>query len=147
MLRITNNSINHHTFVYTLLKDQTVLFRIIQLRKSHLYAYSLSDSSVWPIDRTLSGSSTPSQSGPGKDGNEGVLWISKAPAFLEPHHQIVSCHIKEKFFLWGWRSYHSSEMLLVYFQPSHCWLGWCQSEETSIIILKTKHPVHSFVFW
>ena len=35
---------------------------------------------------TLSGATTPGQSGPGSDGNEGVL---KAPALLEPHHQIV----------------------------------------------------------
>ena len=28
--------------------------------------------SVWPIDRTQSGATTPSQSGPRNDGNEGV---------------------------------------------------------------------------
>ena len=32
-------------------------------------------SSIWPIDRTLSGATTPSQCGPGSDGNEGVLHI------------------------------------------------------------------------
>ena len=32
-------------------------------------------SSIWPIDRTLSGATTPGQSGPGSDGNEGVLRI------------------------------------------------------------------------
>ena len=30
-------------------------------------------SSIWPIDRTLSGATTPGQNGPGSDGNEGVL--------------------------------------------------------------------------
>ena len=33
-------------------------------------------SSICPIDRTLSGATTPGQSGPGCDGNEGVLRIS-----------------------------------------------------------------------
>ena len=32
-------------------------------------------SSIWPIDRALSGANTPSQSGPENDGNEGVLGI------------------------------------------------------------------------
>ena len=29
------------------------------------------------------------------DGNEGVLHISEVPALLEPHHQIVYCHIQD----------------------------------------------------
>ena len=33
----------------------------------------MSNSSIWPIDRTLSGATTLGQSGPGSDGNEGVL--------------------------------------------------------------------------
>ena len=39
--------------------------------------------STWPIDRTLSGATTPGQSGLGSEGNEGVLHIpqiSKAGA-------------------------------------------------------------------
>ena len=35
----------------------------------------MSNSSIWPIDRTLSGPTTPGQSKPGSDGNEGVLSI------------------------------------------------------------------------
>ena len=35
----------------------------------------MSNTLIWPIDRTLSGATTPSQSGPGSDGNEGVLRI------------------------------------------------------------------------
>ena len=37
----------------------------------------MSNSSIWPIDRTLSGATTPGQSGPGSNGNEGVLHIPK----------------------------------------------------------------------
>ena len=34
--------------------------------------------SIWPIDRTLSGATTPGQSEPGSDGNEGVLCIPQS---------------------------------------------------------------------
>ena len=51
-------------------------------------------SCIWPIHRTLSGASTPGQSGPGSDGNEGELCISESLALLEPHHQIVQCKIQ-----------------------------------------------------
>ena len=44
-------------------------------------------SSIWLIDMTLSGATTPGQSEPGIDGNEGVF--HKTPALLEPHHRIV----------------------------------------------------------
>ena len=30
---------------------------------------------IWPIDRTLSGATTPGQNGPGSDGNKRLLWI------------------------------------------------------------------------
>ena len=33
------------------------------------------NSSIWPIDRTLTGAITPGQSEPGSDGNEEVLNI------------------------------------------------------------------------
>ena len=38
----------------------------------------MSKSSFLPIDRTLSGATTPSQNGPGSDGNEGVLYIPQS---------------------------------------------------------------------
>ena len=43
----------------------------------HLYC-KVSNSSIWPIDRILSGTTIPGQSGPGSkgNGNEGVLCIS-----------------------------------------------------------------------
>ena len=48
---------------------KTVLFKTIQFNKSTQF------SSIWPIDRTLSGATTPGQSRPGSDGNNGVLCI------------------------------------------------------------------------
>ena len=41
LLCITNNSIEHQSFVYTQLNDQTVLFQIIQFSTSHVFALSL----------------------------------------------------------------------------------------------------------
>ena len=35
----------------------------------------MSKSSIWPIDRTLSGATTPGQSEPGSDGNGGIVCI------------------------------------------------------------------------
>ena len=38
----------------------------------------MSNSSIWPIDRTLSGATTPGSSRPGNYGNEGVLCIPQS---------------------------------------------------------------------
>ena len=38
----------------------------------------MSYSSISPIDRMLSGATSPSQSGPGTNGNEGILHIPKS---------------------------------------------------------------------
>ena len=40
----------------------------------------MSNSSIWLIGRTLSGATTPGQSGPGRDANEGVLRIPQSPS-------------------------------------------------------------------
>ena len=62
---------------------KTVLFQVNQ------FSISTQFSSIWPIDSTLSGATTPDQSGPGSNINEGVLHFPIAPALLEPHHRIV----------------------------------------------------------
>ena len=47
--------------------------------------------SIWPIDRTLSGATTPGQSGPGSDDNEGVLYISQiSEAGVFPSDSLMS---------------------------------------------------------
>ena len=68
------------------LNVKTVLFQNIQ------FGINTQFSSIWPIDKTLSGATNPGQSGSGSDFNEGVLAFPKAPASQEPHHQIVLCH-------------------------------------------------------
>ena len=52
--------------------SKTVLLQTIE------FSISIQFSSIWPIDRTLSGITTPDYSGPGSDGNEGVLCIPKS---------------------------------------------------------------------
>ena len=51
---------------------KTVLFQTIPFSTHTQF------SSIWPMDRTLLGATTTSQSGPGSDGNEGVLHISQS---------------------------------------------------------------------
>ena len=41
------------------------------------------NSSIWPIDKTLSGATTLGQSGPGSNGNEGVLHIPQSSSITE----------------------------------------------------------------
>ena len=60
-------------FLYIL----TTLFQTIQF------------SSIWLIDRTSPGATTPGQSGPVSDGNIEQSAFPRAPALPEPHNQIV----------------------------------------------------------
>ena len=56
-------------FAHTQLNIKTVLFQTIQ------FSISMQFSSIKPIDKTLSGTTTLGLSGPGSNGNEGVLYI------------------------------------------------------------------------
>ena len=64
--------------------SKTFLLQAIQFSINALFKFKNSKhskprfSSIWPIDRTLSGAATPGQSGPGSDGNEEVLRISQS---------------------------------------------------------------------
>ena len=59
-------------FVYTQSNAKIIQFQTIQ------FSISTQFSSIWPIDRTLLGETTPDQSGPGSDGNERVLYIPQS---------------------------------------------------------------------
>ena len=51
----------------------------------------MSNSSIWPIDKTLSGDTTPDQIGPERNGNEGVLCILQiSKAEISPSDSLVS---------------------------------------------------------
>ena len=47
----------------------------MQFKSQNSKLLKLQLSSIWPINRTLSGAICPGQSGPGTNGNEGVLHI------------------------------------------------------------------------
>ena len=78
------------------------------------------NSSIWLIDRTLSGATTPGQSGPGSNTNEVVLHTPQnsltvaSPSYCQMSssgHSLVG----------GGRSYSSEEMQSVYFAATDDW--------------------------
>ena len=75
-------------------------------------------SSIWPIDRTLPGATTPSQSGPGSDGNKETLRIPQSSSITgnSPSDCLVSYlgHLLEE-------SYSSAEMQSVYSAAPNNW--------------------------
>ena len=71
------NSYNIIQFsINTVLMSKAVLFRVIQ------FSIRMQFSFILPIDRALSGATTPGQSGPGSDGNEGVLCILQSSSII-----------------------------------------------------------------
>ena len=52
---------------------------------SDVICHAQDTSSTWSIHGTLIGTNAPGQSGPGSNGNEGVLYIPQSPG-LEPHN-------------------------------------------------------------
>ena len=74
----------------------------------------MSNSSIWPIDRTLTGATTLSQSGPGSDGNEGVLCIPQSSSITGA--SMSDCLVSypgHSFFL-GEGTYLTAEMQSMY---------------------------------
>ena len=67
-------------------------------------------SSIWSIDRTLSGPTTPSQNRPGRDDNERVLCIPQISSITE-----ASSSNSLMSFTGSSLSYHYAEMQSVYF--------------------------------
>ena len=69
----------------------TVSMSKIDLFQAIQFSISTQCSSIWPIDRTLSDSTTPGHSGSGNDGNEGLFRIPKSSSFTGtlPSHCFV----------------------------------------------------------
>ena len=84
---------------------KTFLFQIIQ------FSISTQISSIRPIDRTLPGSTTPGQSGPGR-----YSAFPKAPALLELHHRIVSCYTRDT--RWGKALPLCRDAVGIFYSPS-----------------------------
>ena len=72
----------------------------------------MSNSSIWPIDMTLSGATTPGQSGSGNDGNEGVFHISQNSCIIGA--SLSDCLVSYLTLVEGVGSYFSAEKKSVY---------------------------------
>ena len=90
----------------------------------------MSNSSIWPIDRTLSGAIIPGQSRPESDGNKGVLHIPQSCNINEASSS--DCLVSYPGHLLG-ESYPSAEMQSVYSTAPANWamdfLGWSTGQK------------------
>ena len=95
----------------------------------------MSNSSIWAIDRTLSGTNTPGPSGPGSDGNEMIFRIPQSSSITEasPSDCIVSY---QDTHCWG--SYSGEEMQSVYFAAPTVWLKWRLKSVKSVHLSSSK---------
>ena len=82
----------------------------------------MSNISIWPIDNTLSGVTTPGQSEPGSNGNEGVLYISQSSKIRDMWSDCLVSY-REYLMRGGGQSYPSEEMHSVYFIAPADWAG------------------------
>ena len=87
LLCIINNSVKHQSLVYTIqttnIITQFFLYARLHLKQFYfslasLHSLNVKNTSSWPIDRTLSGATTPDQTGHGSIGNKGVLRIPQS---------------------------------------------------------------------
>ena len=87
-IAINNNLIKNQSFIYSKVKlSSSSISDNLILHKSFLY---MSHSSIWPIDRALSGTTTPGLSVPEGNTNEGVFRISQSITEASPSDCFVS---------------------------------------------------------
>ena len=93
----------------------------------------MSNTSIWPIDRTLSGAITPGQSGPGSDGNEGTVYFPQSSSTTGA--STSDCLVSYPGHLLG-ESYSSAEMQLVY---SAFPTNWAKNIYVTLQVTKHMH--------
>ena len=124
----TNNSIYYRSFVCVWFNVFGYFYPslTIQLNTSHLFTQikwsnsSISNNSqvqfsfIWPIDRTLSGATSPGLSGHRSDGYEGVLYIPQSSTITEasPLLSVISRTLA------GGVLPHCREAVHVFYRPS-----------------------------
>ena len=91
--------------------SKTVLFQTIQVSISTQF------SSIWPIDRTFLSATTPGQSEPESNGNEGVLFIPQSSSITGTSPS--DCYIQDTH--WREWSYPSAEKQTMYSTPIVDW--------------------------
>ena len=78
----------------------------------------MSNSSIWPIDRTLSGATSPCPSEPRSNGNEVILNIPQTSRITEAlSSDSLASYIGHAW----WESYSTAEMQSVYSAPQADW--------------------------
>ena len=82
----------------------------------------MSNSYIQPIDSTLSGATTPSQSGPRSDGNEGVLRILQSSGITGTSPS--DCFVSYQGHSLSGEFYPSEEMQSVYSTAQTSQLDW-----------------------
>ena len=96
----------------------------------------MSNSSIKTLDRTLSGASTPGQSGPGSDGNEGVFHIPQSSNITGASHQVVNVISR---ILIGRGSYTSAEMQSVYSSIKEALVSYLITAKKRLHTLACRH--------
>ena len=124
--------------------SKTVLFQTIQ------FSISTHFSSIWTIDRTLSGATNSGQSEPGYNGNEGALHISQSSS-ITGLFKVIS------WTLVGWGSLTSLQrcsQCIIQPQPTGQWIIWINGifflkpgREWNNPILRGKKLSNVLVIW
>ena len=116
---ISNNSIYlSKTFLFQAIQFiQTVLIQPIQFSIN----ISMQFSSIQHIDRALSGATTPAQSGPGRNGNEGVIHTPQSSSITGTLPSNCLYHIQDTHFGGGGVLPFCRGAVAVFYSPS--WLA------------------------
>ena len=93
-------------------------------------------SSIYPIDRTLLGATTPTQNGPGSDGNEGVLRIPQS--FSITGTSPSDCLVSYSGQLLGGASYPFAEVQSVYYPVQ---------ADSSTVTEERSEYIHAYPHW
>ena len=91
----------------------------------------MSNTFIWPINKTLSGATTPNQSEPGSNGNEGTLHIPQSSSITRA--SLSDCLVSYPGHSLRGGSYTSVEMQLVDSTALANWAG--------------KFKVYKNIFW
>ena len=137
MIKITKlylKNSNKYSFCLQTFNVKTVLFQTIQ------FSISTPFSSILPIDRTLSGATTPSQSGPGSDGNKEVLLSPQSSSIIR-NLTIRLFSVISRTFIVGGRSYPSAEKQSVY---STAPADWVSPFRNGVIVIENWIPNNYF---
>ena len=81
----------------------------------------MSNTSIWPIDRTLSGATTPGWNEPESNGNEGILHILLSSSIIRASPS--DCLVSHPGHSLGRGAYSSAEMQSVH---SRAPTGWAE---------------------